>query len=157
MHAGRKLHGAKFYSEGKLIVHFKLDAVPSRYPFALFLPQSETEALLNAHMESLGVKTERSVELISLTQDSEHTRHAQHADGRQEEVLPRWLIGCDGAHSVVREMTGTAFEGARVGMSFFLADAEIEGPEVPGRRALLACERRECALHGEACQIRWFG
>src|ERR1019366_8059423 len=49
---GRKLHGAKFYSEGKLIVHFKLDAVSSRYPFALFLPQSETEALLNDHMES---------------------------------------------------------------------------------------------------------
>ena len=44
---GRRLHEAKFYSEGKLIVDFKLDGVESRYPFALFLPQSETEALLN--------------------------------------------------------------------------------------------------------------
>ena len=134
---GRKLHGARFYSEGKLIVHFKLDAVPSRYPFALFLPQSETEALLNAHMESLGVKTERGVELTSLTQDSGIRATLKHADGRQEEVFPRWLIGCDGAHSVVREMTGTAFQGARVAMSFFLADAEIEGPGVPGEELTL--------------------
>ena len=64
---GRKLREAKFYSEGKLIVDFKLDHLESPYPFALFIPQSETEALLNGHMESLGLETERNVELISLT------------------------------------------------------------------------------------------
>ncbi len=145
---GRKLHGARFYSEGKQIVHFKLDAVPSRYPYALFIPQSETEALLNSHMESLGVQTERSVELVSLTQDPEIRAMLRDADGRQEEVLPRWLIGCDGAHSAVREKTGTAFEGARVGMSFFLADAEIEGPEVPGE---------ELSLHVKSGDILFMG
>ena len=65
---GRKLREAKFYSEGKLIIDFKLDGVESPYPFALFIPQSETEALLNRHMESLGLETERNVELVSLTQ-----------------------------------------------------------------------------------------
>src|SRR5580704_8820669 len=65
---GRRLREAKFYSEGKLIVDFKLNGVPSLDPFALFIPQSETEALLNSHMESLGMETEREVELISLTQ-----------------------------------------------------------------------------------------
>jgi 2-polyprenyl-6-methoxyphenol hydroxylase-like FAD-dependent oxidoreductase len=128
---GRKLREAKFYSEGKLIVDFKLDGVESPYPFALFIPQSETEALLNAHMESLGVKTERNVELVSLTQEPELRAMLRRADGRTEEVSPRWLIGCDGAHSVVREKTGTPFEGARVGISFFLADAEITGPDLP--------------------------
>ena len=32
---------------------------------------------------------------------------------------------------MVREKTGITFEGARVGISFFLADAEITGPDVP--------------------------
>lgn len=128
---GRKLHEAKFYSEGKLIVDFKLNHVDSPYPFALFIPQSKTEVLLNTHMESLGVRTEREVELISLTQQPELRATLRHADGQTEEVFPRWLIGCDGAHSVVREKTGTPFEGARVGISFFLADAEISGPDVP--------------------------
>ncbi len=65
---GRKLHEAKFYSDGKQIVDFKLDHMESRFPFALFIPQSETERVLNSHMESLGVQTERSVELTSLAQ-----------------------------------------------------------------------------------------
>jgi 2-polyprenyl-6-methoxyphenol hydroxylase-like FAD-dependent oxidoreductase len=131
---GRRLHEAKFYSEGKLIVDFKLDGVESRYPFALFLPQSETEALLNSHMESLGVKTERSVDLVSLKQeggDGGIEATIRHADGRIEEVMPRWLIGCDGAHSTVREKIGIPFEGARVDISFFLADVEITGRDVP--------------------------
>jgi 2-polyprenyl-6-methoxyphenol hydroxylase-like FAD-dependent oxidoreductase len=128
---GRRLREAKFYSEGKLIVDFKLDHFESPYPFALFIPQSETEALLNGHMESLGIKTERNVELTSLTQQPELRATLRHADGRTEEVSPRWLIGCDGAHSAVREKTGTTFEGARVGISFFLADTEITGPDLP--------------------------
>ena len=128
---GRKLHKAKFYSEGKLIVDFTLDRVESRYSFALFIPQTETEALLNSHMESLSVKTERKVELISLKQEPTLRATLRHADGQAEEVSPRWLIGCDGAHSAVREMTGTVLEGARVGISFFLADAEITGADVP--------------------------
>ena len=128
---GRKLHEAKFYSEGKLIVDFKLDHVESRYPFALFIPQSETEALLNGHMESLGVKTERNVELVSLHQDGEVRASLRHADGRTEDITPRWVIGCDGAHSTVREKTGVAFEGNRVAMSFFLADVEVTGPDAP--------------------------
>src|ERR1700726_3653805 len=39
---GRKLHGARFYSDGKQIVSVNLDNLPSRYPFLIFLPQSET-------------------------------------------------------------------------------------------------------------------
>ena len=78
---GRKLNEAKFYSEGKLIVNFTLDHVESRYPFALFIPQSETEALLNGHMESMGVRTERSVELVSLKQNGEIQATIRHVDG----------------------------------------------------------------------------
>src|SRR5579871_315535 len=67
---GRKLRGARFFSEGKQIVSVSTDQIASRYPFLLFLPQSATEALLNEHMERLGVETERQVELESVAQDS---------------------------------------------------------------------------------------
>lgn len=128
---GRKLHEARFYSDGKLIVDFKLDQVESRYPFALFIPQSETEKVLNCFMESLGVKTERSVEMVALDRDGELRATLRHADGRTEEMNPRWVIGCDGAHSAVREKTGTPFEGGGVGLSFYLGDCEVEGEDVP--------------------------
>jgi 3-(3-hydroxy-phenyl)propionate hydroxylase len=63
---GHRLTGARAFSESKQIVHFTFDRIPSRYPYLLFLPQSETEAILNEHMESLGIKAERGVELTSL-------------------------------------------------------------------------------------------
>jgi 2-polyprenyl-6-methoxyphenol hydroxylase-like FAD-dependent oxidoreductase len=130
---GRKLNGAHFYSEGKEILSFSFDRLPSRYPYALFLPQSKTEALLNEYMESLGVKTERQVELDLLVQEEGKIRAIlRHPDGKLEEVSPRWLLGCDGAHSAVREKTGTPFEGGGVGLSFFLGDLEIDGPDAPG-------------------------
>jgi 2-polyprenyl-6-methoxyphenol hydroxylase-like FAD-dependent oxidoreductase len=129
---GRKLHGAQIFSEGKKILSIGLDELASRYPFLLFLPQSETEALLNAHMESLGVKTERRIELESLIQDDRSVRASlRHPDGSVEEIRARWVIGCDGAHSTVREKTGTRFDGAGVGLSFFLADVVLDGPGAP--------------------------
>src|ERR1019366_840386 len=129
---GRTVNQAKFFSDGKLLVDFTLDRIASRYPYALFLPQSETEAILNSKMESLGVRTERQVELTSLTQNGGIHATLRHRDGNAEEVNPRWLIGCDGAHSVVRTLTGTAFEGGGGGLSFFLGDLELEGPDAPG-------------------------
>jgi 2-polyprenyl-6-methoxyphenol hydroxylase-like FAD-dependent oxidoreductase len=129
---GRRLNEAKFYSEGNLIVDFKLDHIDGRYPFALFIPQSETEKLLNGCMESLGARTERGVELLELNQDPPLRATLRHPDGRTEEITARSVIGCDGAHSTVREKMGVAFEGGGVGLSFFLGDCEVEGPDVPG-------------------------
>jgi 2-polyprenyl-6-methoxyphenol hydroxylase-like FAD-dependent oxidoreductase len=129
---GRKLHGAQFFSEGKQILSINFDDLASRYPFLLFLPQSQTEALLNAHMEQLGVKTERRVELESLIQDDCSVRVSlSHPDGNLEDLRVRWVIGCDGAHSVVRQKTGTPFEGAGVGLSFFMGDLVLDGPDAP--------------------------
>ncbi|MGA7243106.1 MAG: FAD-dependent monooxygenase [Terracidiphilus sp.] len=145
---GRRLREAKFYSEGKLIVDFTLDGVESRYPFALFLPQSETEALLNSYMESLGVKAERNVELVSLRQDSEIQATIRHADGRTEDLAPRWVIGSDGAHSAVREKMGVPFEGGRVAISFFLADVEISGADAPKDELSLHVSRGDVVFMG---------
>ncbi len=129
---GRKLHGGKFFSEGKEILSIGFDELASRYPFLLFLPQSETEALLNAHMEQLGVKTERQVELESLAQDDRSVRVSlRHPDGNLEELRVRWVIGCDGAHSAIREKTGIPFEGGGVGLSFLLGDVVLDGPDAP--------------------------
>src|SRR5277367_6721983 len=66
---GRPLHGTRVISEGKEIAHFTTDMISSRYAYTLFLPQSETEAILNEQMESLGTTTERGIELLSLTQN----------------------------------------------------------------------------------------
>ena len=128
---GRPLRQGLFYSEGKQIASLDLSEIPGRYPFALFLAQNKTEDILREHLEQLGVRAERETELTGVTEEAELTVQLKHADGREETIRPRWVVGCDGAHSVVRTMAGIPFEGGSVALSFFLGDLELEGPDNP--------------------------
>jgi 2-polyprenyl-6-methoxyphenol hydroxylase-like FAD-dependent oxidoreductase len=130
---GRKLRRAGFISDGKRLVSFELDRIPGRYPFVLFLPQSETERLLTDHLATLDGHIERGIELTSLRQNGAEIEAAlQNGNGTEETVKPRWVIGCDGAHSSVRNALNIPFTGEAISMSFFLGDLQLEGPDVPG-------------------------
>ena len=116
----------------------------NHFPYALMLPQSETERLLTAYLAGLGVSIERSVELLHLRQDGagdgtgeEVEAVLQHADGRQEIVRHAWLIGCDGAHSSVRKLIGQRFAGHTFPTEWLMADLTLDGlPTPPGEPAL---------------------
>lgn len=130
---GRKLYHGSLVSEQKKIFDFDFSRVPGRYPFALFLPQSETERLLIAHLQSLGGDVERGTELLSFRNDKDGVEaQLRHHSGVTQTFAARWLIGCDGAHSVVRRDLQVPFEGDTVGLDFFLGDLELAGPDVPG-------------------------
>ena len=49
------------------------------------------------------------------------------ADG-EHIVRTRYLVGCDGAHSTVREQAGIAFEGGSYEEAFVLADVHMDWP-----------------------------
>src|SRR5919202_3277399 len=97
------------------------------YPFLLFVSQAETERVLEEYLVSLGVTVERPVELLTFSQDSEGvSARLRHRDGREETVETRYLVGADGAHSVVRKTAGLAFEGEPYPQDFVLADVELD-------------------------------
>jgi len=134
---GRKLLRATAMSEGKTLATIDLSRIPGRYPYVLFLPQSETERLLTEHLRSLGVQIERGAELLSFENSPEGvTAQLRHNSGPNagvtQSIPARWLIGCDGAHSVVRSQLKIPFEGESVPLDFFLGDFELAGPDVPG-------------------------
>jgi 2-polyprenyl-6-methoxyphenol hydroxylase-like FAD-dependent oxidoreductase len=130
---GRKLKRGTMISEGKTVTSITLDRIPGHYPFVLFLPQNETEALLIEHLESLGGKVERGTEILAI---SEHGNavdvQLRNADSKVENTSATWVVGCDGAHSAVREGLGIPFTGEAVGLNFYLGDVELEGAELPG-------------------------
>jgi 2-polyprenyl-6-methoxyphenol hydroxylase-like FAD-dependent oxidoreductase len=97
------------------------------YPFLLFVSQAETERVLEEHLEDLGVKVERPVELLTFEEYAEGvSTRLRHGDGREENVRARYIVGADGAHSVVRHTTGLSFEGDAYPQNFMLADVEID-------------------------------
>jgi 2-polyprenyl-6-methoxyphenol hydroxylase-like FAD-dependent oxidoreductase len=126
--AGRETKGADIFSEQKQIARMTLDKIPGRYPYVLFLPQSETERILTEHLESLGGRIERGINVEGIEMTSDGVRAAT----AQEQIEARWLIGCDGAHSIVRRALKVPFPGDTVGFAFDLGDLELEGSNLPG-------------------------
>ena len=103
-------------------------SLDTRYPYLLFIPQVKTEELLEAHLVELGQRIERGVELKALTQGTDDTTvQLQYANGQTEEVHARYVLGCDGAHSVVRHALGLPFPGKGYPWTAFLADVKIDG------------------------------
>src|SRR5215208_3343687 len=111
---GRRTIKATPFGEGRPAANLEFGDIgvdDTPYPFMLFVSQAETERVLEKHLESLGVKTERPVELLTFTQDSEGvSARLRHGDEREGIVRARYLVGADGAHSVVRKTAGFSFE-----------------------------------------------
>ena len=125
--AGHRLNGLSLHHRLEQIARIELTSVASPFPFALGLPQSETERLLSEHLDAFGIAVERGVELTSLTQVSDAVRAVlRHSDGREETIEAPWVVGCDGAHSTTRHALGMDFEGAQYDESFILADVQLE-------------------------------
>jgi 2-polyprenyl-6-methoxyphenol hydroxylase-like FAD-dependent oxidoreductase len=94
---------------------------------ALGIPQYSTERVLARHLARFGIRVERGLELITLQQRDGHCRVTLSNSDRQQQTDDfRFVIGCDGAHSVVRRQLSIAFEGDAYPWSFMLGDVRIE-------------------------------
>ena len=130
--AGRRGTHGRFFEHSRELACIRLDTVDSPFPFALLIPQSETERLLAQSLTAQGVTIERGVTLTSFTQSGDAvTSTLTHPDGRAETVTSRWLCAADGAHSTVRHQLNASFEGDTLTSDWILADVELAGPLDP--------------------------
>ncbi len=65
---GNKVSAANILSGHRLISRVDFSGVDSPYPFALMVPQSDTESVLERHLQRLGVRCELGVELLAFDQ-----------------------------------------------------------------------------------------
>ncbi|MBN9795551.1 2-polyprenyl-6-methoxyphenol hydroxylase [Pseudonocardia sp. TMWB2A] len=100
----------------------------SPYPFALFIPQSRTEAILEEHALKLGVEIRRGVQVAGV---------AERADGVEVElahgtaIRAAWVVGADGARSLVRRSAGIEFAGLPATDSIAMGDVILDLPPGP--------------------------
>lgn len=96
-------------------------------PRLLIIPQSETEKILEGTLEARGHSVERRRELISFEQQPDMVLSlARSEEGRSETIASRFLVSCEGAHSIVRKQAGFSFVGTTMPMRFLLADVTID-------------------------------
>ncbi|NAZ76074.1 monooxygenase [Kineococcus sp. T13] len=98
------------------------------FPFLLFLSQARTEEVLLERLAGAGVQVRRRTRLEELHDDGEHvTCRLRRPDGSIGVVLARYVVGCDGARSTVRQAMGVPFTGGRYPQTFLLADLAVDG------------------------------
>ena len=122
---GRKIHAMNMISAGERVAHIELGEADAPYPYVLILPQSDTERLLEAHLEGLGGAVERERALEGMVDDSDSGCVRATFDGGERVIEAQYLIGCDGAHSRVREAAEIAYQGEDLGQTFCFIDAPL--------------------------------
>ncbi|MFG3055315.1 FAD-dependent monooxygenase [Kitasatospora sp. NPDC048239] len=120
------MRGQLLYSDGQPGPRIEL-ALPPDVPYAFAaLPQYTTERLLTEHLAGWGTHVERGTELVSLEQDTDHVRAALRGPSGPRELRARYVVGCDGAHSLVRKAAGLRFEGDAFPEQYMLGDVEVD-------------------------------
>lgn len=93
------------------------------FPQLLILPQSETERLL---LEAMGDEPSAEIlfgaEVIRAAQDDEGVDVTYRREGRERIVRAPFAVGCDGAHSRMRQEIGASLEGGQYRVRAALAD-----------------------------------
>lgn len=124
---GHLLQAFNLYGhDGRRILHIEFSELPSRYRYLMTLPQEETERILTQKLQALGVPVERPTRLISFEQSANRVSAKLETRQGETELSCDWLIGCDGAHSRVREQLGLQFAGKTYDLQFLLGDMHVE-------------------------------
>jgi len=104
----------------------------TKFPHLLMLEQSHTESILVEFLNNRTHHVDRRTELKELSQNKDCVfAILKLPDGSEEAITTKYLIGADGAHSIVRELLKIPFGGRTYEQSLFVLDckAEIDIPE----------------------------
>ncbi|MEE6164398.1 FAD-dependent monooxygenase [Mycolicibacterium sp. 120322] len=131
--AAVELRGQLVYVNGEQVARLDL-ALPDDVPFRFIgLPQYATERILGEELVARGVAVERGLRLAGFQQDTDGvTATLTDVCGNEQNVRAQYLIGADGAHSLVRKELGLTFEGAAFEEQYMLGDVEVDWAVPPG-------------------------
>ena len=126
---GQPLNKLVILSDGKLAANPDFSAIGRKFtpfPYFLVLEQSKNEHLLYDYLRAHGANVQWGTDLIDFAQDDNGvTAQVKAADGVISVLSARYLVGCDGASSPVREQLGLGFHGSTYPRLFYVADLEM--------------------------------
>ena len=124
--------GQIVYVDGQEVNRLAWPSLPD-IPFGFIgIPQYETERILRERLAGLGTQIERDVRLVGFEQDDEGVTATLEGPDGEETVRAAYLVGADGAHSVVRKTLGLSFEGGAFAEQYMLGDVEVDWSLPPG-------------------------
>lgn len=132
---GIKLEAVNMWVRGKRagrVAFGNIGGSLSPYPYLCIVPQDVHERFLIDQLRRCGVEVERSVELAAFEDRGDAIVATLHHAGVAEHATIRYLAGCDGARSTVREQIGAGFPGGTYERIFYVADVVMQRTESHG-------------------------
>ncbi|HET6181193.1 MAG TPA: FAD-dependent monooxygenase [Candidatus Sulfotelmatobacter sp.] len=111
-------------AHGRTLAHMPFTPEETPYPFVAMVPQDVTETLLVEELRRKGAVVEYATTFISAVEQDGGVSATLQRDDETFKITASFVVGCDGAHSVVRHLLNLPFEGAEYNDSFMLADIE---------------------------------
>lgn len=122
--------GTEAYVNGKRVAELNFNDIgrnDTPYSFVLMVAQSDIEKILATHLQQQGIHIEHECEIIDFTQSATGIDvQIKNSHGKIQTIKANYLIGADGAHSIVRKKLGLTYEGAPYPQGFLLADCKVD-------------------------------
>jgi 2-polyprenyl-6-methoxyphenol hydroxylase-like FAD-dependent oxidoreductase len=135
--AGRAVPRFSVRDRDRVLATVGFDGLPTRYPYALLVPQDVTEAILLARLRALGRDVARPWAATALRPEADAVAVELVSPGSPPAtVRARYVVGADGMHGAVREAAGIGFPEQAYLQSFVLADVRMVWP-LPGDEVML--------------------
>ncbi|MDB4873158.1 MAG: mhpA [Gemmatimonadales bacterium] len=116
----------------KVLTEFRRGAERGRhgYPEANMFDQPELEGIMRANLKQYGNVTIRgNAEVTGVTQSGAGPARVEVTDritGVQETILAEYVLGCDGANSLVRDSIGAAMRDLNFAQRWLVVDVSID-------------------------------
>lgn len=124
---GLKLQATELYSQDKLLNKARFDLIKSQYNFMLALPQAQSEKIMGKRLLKRGKKINWGVKLVSFVENNDGIIASCETGENHCQITARWIVGCDGYHSSVRELAGIMHYCHDLPLHFLMVDAIVKG------------------------------
>ncbi|KAG1772670.1 hypothetical protein EDD22DRAFT_1012856 [Suillus occidentalis] len=125
-----KAKSIRIASWGSQIFEAKFDSLKkySAHPYPLIIPQNVTELVLGKKLQSLGVRVQRPHRVVGMKENENDPRIADVTFEGGQVIRAKYVIGADGARSLIRTIAGIGFsdpESSNLDVTF---EPEPTGP-----------------------------
>jgi 4,5-epoxidase len=111
---------------GRLLTKFSVQTTRGQDSLGpLVISQAEIEAQLRRRLAELDGEVHWDHEVIGVAQNANGIEARARTRDGERSLSAGWVVGCDGAHSAVRELMGVDFEGRPFPETLVLADVEL--------------------------------